>query len=103
MGGRVRQESVNLTVGKTGLVKTHVLTEIVWKQHELLCMVQLFPVAIVTDFLLVLFAQRLTVETVAGRKRRDAYGSRLNLPLLKKKRTLHSIEFRQTRTSPSRS
>ena len=66
-------------------------------------MFELVPVPVITDFLLVLFAQRLTVETVAGRKRRDAYGSRLNLPLLKKKRTLHSIEFRQTRTSPIRS
>lgn len=69
VGCLVRQDGVNLTVGKTGLVKTHLLTEIVWKQHVLLCMVQLFPVAIVTDFLLVLFAQRLTVETVADRKR----------------------------------
>lgn len=103
VGCLVRQDGVNLTVGKAGLVKAHVIAEIVWKQHVLLCVIQLFPLAVVTDLLLVLLAQRLTIETVAGSKCRDAYGGGLNLPLLKKKRTLNSTEFRQTRTNPSRS
>jgi hypothetical protein len=50
-------------------------------------MFQLFPVAIITDFLLVLFAKCLSFKTIAGSKCGDAYRGGLNLLLLKKTRT----------------
>ena len=50
-------------------------------------MLQLSPGTVVADNLLVLLAERLALETVAGGKRGDAYGSGLNLLLLKKRRT----------------
>ena len=58
---------------------------------------------VVADLLLVLFAECLTVQTVAGSKRGDAYGGGLNLPLLKKQRTRRSDASRRIRTTPTRS
>ena len=99
----VGQDGIDLTVRQAGLVKAHVITEVVGEKHVLLSMLQLLPVAVVTDFLLVLLAECLTVQTVAGSKRGDAYGRGLNLPLLKKKRTPRSGASRRIRTAPTRS
>ncbi len=62
----------------------HVLAEVVGEQHVLLGMLQLLPVAVVADLLLVLLAERLALQTFAGCKRGDTHGRRLNLPLKKK-------------------
>lgn len=51
-------------------------------------MLQLLPVAVVAYLLLVLFTQGLSIKTIAGSKRRDAYRGGFNLLLLKKQRTL---------------
>ena len=99
----VRQDGVHLTIGQAGLVKAHVLSEVVGKQHVLLGMLQLLPVSVVADFLLVLFAKRLTLQTITGCKRGDTHGRGLNLPLLKNPQTRRSDAFRQIRTNPSRS
>jgi hypothetical protein len=50
-------------------------------------MLQLLPPAVVADLLLVLLTERLAVQAITCGKRGDAYGSGLNLPLLKKRRT----------------
>ena len=86
-----------------GLVKAHVPREVVREKHVFPGMIQLLPVTVVADLLLVLLAQRLSVQTVAGCKRGDADGRGLNLLLLKKPRTPHSSASRRTRTTPTRS
>ena len=103
MCGLVGQNGIDLAVGQAGLVKAHVITEVVGKKHVLLSMLQLFPLAVVAYLLLVLLTECLTVQTVAGSKRGDAYGSGLNLPLLKKRRPRRSDASRRIRTVPTRS
>ena len=62
----VGQDGIDLAVGQAGLVKAHVVAEVVGEKHVLLGMLQLFPVAIVAYLLLVLLAERLPVQAVAG-------------------------------------
>ena len=69
MSRLVRQNGIHLAVRKAGLVKAHVLAEVVGEQHVLLGMLQLLPVAVVADLLLVLLAQRLAFQAVTGGKR----------------------------------
>ena len=87
MGGLVRQYGVDLAVAQASLVKAQRRTYVVGEQDIALGMAELFPRAVVTDDFLVLLAERLTVQPVTGGKSGDAYGSGLNLPLLKKRRT----------------
>ena len=103
MRGLVGQDGIDLPVGQAGLVKAHVITEVVGEKHVLPGMPQLFPLAVVAYLLLVLLTERLPVQAVAGCKRGDADGSGLNLPLLKKRRTRHSDASRRIRTAPTRS
>ena len=88
-GGLVGQHRIDLPVRQAGLVKAHVFTEVVRKENVFPGMPQLVPVAITADFFLVLLAQRLPVEPVAGGKRADAHRGGLNLLLLKKTRIPH--------------
>lgn len=103
MSRLVGQDGIDLTIRQAGLVQAHVIIEVVGEKHVLLSMFQLLPVAVVTDLLLVLLAKSLTVQTIAGSKRGNAYGRGLNLPLLKKKRTPRSGASRRIRTTPTRS
>ena len=101
MGGLVRQYGVDLAVAQACLVKAQRGTYVVGVQDVALGMAELFPRAVVADDFLVLLAERLAVQPVAGGKRGYAYGGGLNLPLLKKRRTRRSAASRRTRTSPS--
>ena len=101
--GLVRQDGIDLSVRQAGLVKAHVIAEVIGEKHVLFGMLQLLPVTVVADFLLVLLAKRRAFEAVAGGKRGDAYGRGLNLPLLKKRRTPRSGASRRIRTIPTRS
>ena len=83
----VGQYGVDIAIAQTGLVKAHVLPEIFRVQYVFIGMVKLIPYPVIADYFLVLFAQSLTVEAVACRKRGDAHRCGLNLPLLKKPRT----------------
>ena len=67
--------------------KAHVRAEIFRIQYVFIGMIKLIPCPIIADYLLVLPAQRLSVQPVAGGKSGDADGSAFNLPLLKKPRT----------------
>ena len=94
---------LSLAVRQAGLVKTHIIAKVVWEKHVFLGMLQLLPITVVADLLLVLLAKRLAFEAVAGSKRGDTYGCGLNLPLLKKQRTPRSGASRRIRTVPTRS
>ena len=50
-------------------------------------MVRLIPYPAIADYFLVLLAQCLSVQPVAGGKCGDADGGAFNLPLLKKRQT----------------
>ena len=63
-------------------------------------MANLVPCAVIAYLFLVLLAQSLSIETIVFGKRGNTYGSRLNLPLLKKKRTLNLSAFHQILTVP---
>ena len=50
-------------------------------------MIKLIPYPVIADYFLVLLAQCLSVQPVAGSKSGYADGSAFNLPLLKKRQT----------------
>ena len=87
MRGFVGQYGVDIAIAQTGLVKTHVHTEIFRIQYVFIRMVKLVPQPIATDHFLVLLTQCLSVQSVSCGKNGDADGSAFNLPLLKKRRT----------------
>lgn len=87
MRGFVGQYGVDIAIAQTGLVKAHVLPEIVRVQYVFIGMIKLIPVAVITYLLLVLFTQSLTVEAIACGKSGYADGSAFNLLLLKKRQT----------------
>ena len=87
MRGFVGQYGVDIAIAQTGLVKTHVLPEIFRIQNVLIGMIKLIPYPVIADYLLVLPAQCLPVQSVAGCESGDADRGALNLPLLKKPRT----------------
>lgn len=87
MRGFVGQYGVDIAIAQTGLVKAHVLPEIFRIQYVFIGMIKLIPYPVIADFLLVLPAQCLSVQPVAGCKSGDADRGTLNLPLLKKQRT----------------
>ena len=84
MGGLVRQHGVDLAVAQACLVETQRGAYVAGEQDVALGVAELFPRAVVADDLLVLLAQCLAVQAVAGGKRGYAHGGGLNLPLLKK-------------------
>ena len=88
MGGFVGQDGIDLAIGQARLIEAHVCTEVVGEEHVFPRMLQLVPIAVVAYLLLVLLTQGLTVKPITSRKRGDADGGRLNLLLLKKRRTL---------------
>ena len=101
--GLVGQDRIDLAAGQAGLVEAHVPADVVREEHVFRRMPQLLPAAVTADFFLVLLAQRLPVEAVAGGERGDAHRRGFNLLLLKKRRTRRSSASRRTRTVPSHS
>ena len=89
MGCLVGKYGVNLTIGQACFIKAHVSTKVLGKKKVIFRMRQLIPTAIITDYILVLFAKCLTIETVTLGKNTDAHRRALNLILLKKRRTPH--------------
>lgn len=86
--GLVGQHGIHLAVGQACLVEAHVPAYVFREQHVILGVVELVPAAVTAYLLLVLLAQGLAVEPVAFGKRGDVDRGGLNLPLLKKRRTL---------------
>ena len=87
MRGFVGQYGVDIAIAQAGLVKAHVLSEIFRIQYVFIGMIKLVPYPVIADYFLVLPAQCLSVQPVAGCKGGDADRGALNLPLLKKPRT----------------
>ena len=84
----VGKNRIDLTVTQTCLVKTEVFTDVLREDNVFFRMPLLVPVAVVAYLLFVLLAKRLSVEPEPLPKALYAYRTVLNLPLLKKPRTL---------------
>ena len=88
MGCLVGKNRIDLPVAQACLVKAEVFTDILRKDNVFFRMAFLVPTAVITYLLLVLLAKRLAVEPEPLPKALYAYRTALNLPLLKKPRTL---------------
>ena len=84
----VGENRVDLSVAQACLVKTEVFSQVIRKNNIFIRMALLIPTAVITYLLLVLLAKRLAVETEPLPEALYAYRTALNLPLLKKPRTL---------------
>ena len=84
----VGKNRIDLTVAQACLVKAEVFPQVLGENDIFLGMGLLVPTAVITYLLLVLLAKCLAVEPVPLPKALYAYRTALNLPLLKKPRTL---------------
>ena len=89
MSRLVGKNRIDLSVAQACLVKAEVFTYVLREDNVFLGMVFLVLVTVIAYLLLVLLAQGLSVEPEPLPKALYAYRTALNLPLLKKPRTLH--------------
>ena len=89
VGCLVSENRIDLSVAQACLVKAKVFTYVLWKDNVFIGMSLLVPSAVIAYLLLVLLAKRMSVEPEPLPKALYAYRTALNLPLLKKPRTLH--------------
>lgn len=88
-GCLVGQDCIDISVTQTSLIQGKILSKVLRIKDIVMCVLELRPFPIIADILIVLLAERLSFYTVPFCQSAYTDGSRFNLLLLKKTRTLH--------------